>query len=202
MEHCIERFMARRCNMSEFDKIIGYEDIKAELSRFASVLKEPERYSKLGVSMPSGILLYGEPGLGKTLMAKCFIAETGCKVFTLRKEKPNGDFVNQIKETFEKAKKETEGIAIVFLDDMDKFANEDNTHCDAEEYVVVQSCIDDCKGHGVFAFATVNDRYCLPNSLLRAGRFDKVIEVEVPKGKDAELIIRHFLSKKQIFPII
>ncbi len=49
--------------MSEFDKIIGYEDIKAELARFASVLKEPERYSKLGVTMPSGILLYGNPGL-------------------------------------------------------------------------------------------------------------------------------------------
>lgn len=91
--------------MSEFEKIIGYEDIKAELSRFASVLKEPERYAKLGVTTPSGILLYGDPGLGKTLMAKCFIAETGCKVYTLRKEKPNGDFVNQIKETFETAKK-------------------------------------------------------------------------------------------------
>ena len=183
--------------MSEFDKIIGYEDIKAELSRFASVLKEPERYSKLGVTTPSGILLYGDPGLGKTLMAKCFIAETGCKVYTLRKEKPNGDFVNQIKETFETAKKESDGITIVFLDDMDKFANEDNMHRDAEEYVAVQSCIDDCKGHGVFAFATVNDRYCLPDSLLRAGRFDKVVEVEAPKGKDAESIIRHFLSQKQ-----
>ena len=109
--------------MSEFEKIIGYEDIKAELARFASVLKEPERYSKLGVTTPSGILLYGEPGLGKTLMAKCFIAETGCKVFTLRKEKPNGDFVNQIKETFEAAKKDSDGVTIIFLDDMDKFAN-------------------------------------------------------------------------------
>ena len=184
--------------MSEFDKIIGYEDIKAELIRFASVLKNPERYSKLGVSLPSGILLYGEPGLGKTLMAKCFIAETGCKVMTLRKEKPNGDFVNQIKETFEAAKKEAEGVTIVFLDDMDKFANEDDMHRDAEEYVTVQSCIDDCKGHSVFAFATVNDRHCLPDSLLRAGRFDKVIEVNAPKGKDAEKIVRHFLGQKQI----
>ena len=182
--------------MSEFDKIIGYEDIKAELARFASVLKEPERYSKLGVTTPSGILLYGEPGLGKTLMAKCFIAETGCKVYTLRKEKPDGDFVNQIKDTFEAAKKESEGVTIVFLDDMDKFANEDHFHRDAEEYVAVQSCIDNCKGHGVFVFATVNDKFCLPNSLLRAGRFDKVLEVVAPKGKDAASIINYFLSQK------
>ena len=184
--------------MNELDKIIGYEDVKMELARFASVLKEPERYAELGVSMPSGILLYGAPGLGKTLMAECFIAESGCKVYTLRKEKPNGDFVNEIKEIFEKAKKETEGIAIVFLDDMDKFANEDNIHRNAEEYVTVQSCIDDCKGHDVFVFATVNDRFRLPESLLRAGRFDKVIEIEVPKVKEAEKIIRHFLKGKKI----
>ncbi len=184
--------------MSRFDKIIGYEDIKAELARFASVLKEPERYLKLGVTIPSGILLYGDPGLGKSLMAKCFIEEVGCNAYTLRKEKPNGDFVKQIKNTFEKAKNEQDSVNIVFLDDMDKFANEDRMHPDAEEYVAVQSCIDDCKGHGVFVFATVNDKYCLPESLLRAGRFDKVIRVDVPKGKDAELIIRHFLSQKQV----
>ena len=145
--------------------------------------------------MPSGILLCGDMGLGKTLMARCFIAESGCKAFTLRKEKPNGDFINQIKETFEEAKKDSP--VIVFLDDMDKFANEDYTHCDAEEYVTVQSCIDDCKGEGVFTLATVNDRYCLPDSLWRAGRFDKVIEVNLPKGKDAIQIIEHFLNQKQ-----
>lgn len=116
----------------------------------------------------------------------------------MRKEKPNGDFVNQIKAIFESAKKETDGITIIFLDDMDKFANEDNRHCDAEEYVTAQSCIDDCKGCGIFALATVNDRYCLPGSLLRPGRFDKIIEVKVPQGKDAEKIVDHFLVSKQI----
>ena len=182
--------------MSEFDKIIGYKDAKMELVRFCDVLRNREKYEKLGVTMPSGILLYGEPGLGKTLMAKCFVAESGCKVFTLRKEKPNGDFVNEIKATFEKAKGESP--AIVFLDDMDKFANEDSMHRDAEEYVTVQSCIDDCRGCGVFTLATVNDKYCLPDSLLRAGRFDKVIEMYPPKGKEAQLIIDHFLKGKSI----
>ena len=182
--------------MSEFDKVIGYKDIKAELIRYADVLKNPEKYSKLGVALPSGLMICGEPGLGKSLMAKCLIAESGCKVFTLRKDKPNGDFVNLIKETYDNAKKESK--AIVFLDDIDKFANEDNTHRDAEEYVAVQSCIDECKGHNVFSLATANDQYCMPDSLLRAGRFDKVIEVEAPEGKDAEAIIRHFLQSKQM----
>ena len=57
---------------------------------------------------------------------------------------------------------------------MDKFANEDASHKNAEEYVAVQSCIDECKGHDVFVLATVNDKFCLPDSLIRAGRFDKM----------------------------
>ena len=184
--------------MSKFDKIIGYEDIKAELKRYANVLMEPEKYAKLGVMMPSGILLHGEPGLGKTLMAKCFIEETGCRTFTLRKEKPDGDFVKQIKETYDTVKNEKERVTIIFLDDMDKFANEDDNHKNAEEYVTIQSCIDDCKGSGVFTLATVNDKYLLPDSLLRAGRFDKVIEVANPKGEESEKVIKYFLQNKKV----
>ncbi len=127
--------------MSAFDRIIGYEDIKTELKRFADYFKNPGKYEKLGVSFPSGILLHGDPGLGKSLMAKCFIEESGVKCFTLRKEKPDGDFVNQIKAVYESVK--NEAVAIVFLDDMDKYANEDDLHLDAEEYVAIQSCIDD-----------------------------------------------------------
>lgn len=68
--------------MSSFDKIIGYEDIKVELIRICDAVKNPEKYDRLGVHMPSGIMLHGDPGLGKTLMAKCFIEESGCKAFT------------------------------------------------------------------------------------------------------------------------
>lgn len=114
--------------MSAFDKVIGYEEIKLELRRYADILKNPDKYAKLGVNMPSGLMLYGEPGLGKSLMAKCFIEASGCKAFILRKEKPNGEFVVQIKEIFEQAK--AEGPSIVYLDDMDKFANEDERHTD------------------------------------------------------------------------
>lgn len=182
--------------MSAFDKVIGYEDIKTELKRFCDVLKNPEKYEKVGVKAPAGILLYGDPGLGKTLMAQCFIKESGRKTFTIRKDKPDGDFVNLIRETFDKAK--AEAPCIVFLDDMDKYANEDELHKDAEEYIAVQTQIDECKGLEVFVLATVNERWNLPDSLVRAGRFDKVIELRNPCGEDAIKIIAHFLEGKEV----
>ncbi len=181
--------------MNAFEKVIGYEAIKEELIRYADVLKNHDNYEKLGITLPAGILLSGKPGLGKTLMAKCFIEESGCEAFTLRKEKPNGDFVKAIRKTYENAKEKAPYI--VFLDDMDKFANEDNMHRDAEEYVTVQSCIDEFKEFGVFTLATVNEKYELPDSLLRAGRFDEIIDVEMPEGDDARAIIKFFLSEKR-----
>ena len=93
--------MEVRRKMGNFDRIIGYEDIKAELIRFADVIRNTEKYSRIGVTLPSGLLIYGDPGLGKSLMAKCFIEEAGCKTYTIRKEKPNGDFVKEIKEVFD-----------------------------------------------------------------------------------------------------
>ena len=181
--------------MSKFEKVVGYEDIKAELIRICDVVKHPEKYSRLGVSMPRGIMLWGKPGLGKSLMAQCFIEESGCRSFIIRKDKPDGDLVNVIREVFDKAK--AEGRAIVFLDDLDKFANEDNQHPDAEEYVAVQACIDSCKDSDVFVIATANDRYCLPDSLLRSGRFDKVIQLECPAGEDAVKVVQYYLSGKK-----
>ena len=181
--------------MSKFDKVVGYEDIKAELIRICDVVKNPEKYARLGVQTPRGIMLWGEPGLGKTLMAKCFIEESGCKTFIIRKEKPDGEMVNTIRDVFNKAK--AEGRTIVFLDDLDKFANEDNQHPDAEEYVTVQACIDSCKESEVFVLATANDKWCLPGSLLRSGRFDKVIEMECPNGEDAVKVVNHYLSQKK-----
>lgn len=181
--------------MSQFDKVIGYEDVKMELIRICDTVKHPDKYARLGISMPRGIMLWGEPGLGKSLMAQCFIEESGCPSFTIRKDKPDGDLVNVIRDVFDKAK--AEGRSIVFLDDLDKFANEDNAHPDAEEYVAVQACIDSSKGSDVFVLATANDRYCLPESLLRSGRFDKVIKLDCPEGEDAVKVVEHYLSQKK-----
>ncbi|MBQ1435661.1 MAG: AAA family ATPase [Clostridia bacterium] len=182
--------------MKAFDRIIGYREIKSQLIVIADTLKNREAYRALGVDMPRGLLLYGEPGVGKSLMAKCLIEASGLSVFTCRKTEPNGEFVKTIKNTFDRASQAAPSI--VFLDDMDKFANGDQRRRDCEEYVTVQACIDETKGRDVFVLATANDTDKLPDSLMRAGRFDRVIEIEAPEGKDAEDIIKHYLSRKKM----
>lgn len=179
--------------MNNFDKIIGYEPIKKELLQVCDMIKNREIYAELGAKLPCGILLYGNPGLGKSLMAKCFIKECNLKSFTLRKSKSE-NFVEYITETFNKAKENAPSI--VFLDDMDKFANEDDRHSDAEEYVAVQAGIDSIKDFDVFVIATVNDMRKLPDSLTRAGRFDKNIEFYRPFYEDSLRIIEHYLENK------
>lgn len=180
--------------MNAFDKIIGYSSIKKELKQISDTLKNREAYDRLGVSAPRGLLLYGEPGVGKSLMASAVIKESGRKVFCCRKDSPNGDFIKKIKATFDKAVQNAPSI--VYLDDMDKFTNGDERHPDAEEYVTVQSCIDETKDKQVFVLATVNNIHCLPRSLRRAGRFDRTIEVNAPHGEDAVKIITHYLKSK------
>ena len=130
--------------MNAFDKVIGYSYEKRELEKISDTLKNRETYRKLGVSSPKGLLLFGEPGLGKTLMANCLIEASGRTAYTCRKTEPNGEFIKVIKDTFKRAVENAP--AIVFMDDMDKFANDDNRHRDSEEYVTVQSCIDGIRG--------------------------------------------------------
>lgn len=178
----------------EFEPVIGYKYIKNELIKICDIMRNSELYSTLGVSVPNGLLLSGDPGLGKTLMANCLINASKRKAFTCRKDKPDGEFVNHIKNTFGEAAKNAPSI--VFLDDLDKFSNADEHHRNSEELVTVQSCIDAVKDKDVFVLATINDEDAMPKSLLRAGRFDNRIEVVAPKGEDAEKIVDHYIKRK------
>ena len=182
--------------MSAFDKIIGYEPIKKELLQIVDMIRNGDVYEALGAKLPQGVLLHGAPGLGKTMMANCFIEESALPAYVVRRNKGSNDFISEVTETFQKAKENAP--CIVFLDDIDKFANEDSGHRDAEEYVAVQAGIDEVKNSGVFVLATANIIRKLPFSLVRLGRFDRKIEVERPTDKDAEEIIAHYLSDKKV----
>ena len=180
--------------MSEFDKIIGYKDVKAELVRICDIVKNADKYKERGVSLPCGLILDGEPGVGKTLMANCFVKESGRKAFVCRKNKPGGEFVKEIGDVFAKAVENAPSI--IFLDDLDKFANADERHRNTEEYVTIQSCIDETRGQDVFVVATTNGTDNLPFSLVRAGRLC-VLKIMAPQGEDVYEIVKYYLSKKK-----
>lgn len=182
--------------MSAFDKIIGYESVKAELTQICDMFHNKSIYENLGAKLPQGVLLYGKPGLGKTLMSKCLVEESGLNVFTIRRNQGSNKFVEKITGVFEEAKKNAPSV--IFLDDMDKFANEDERHRDAEEYVAIQAGIDEIKGMDILVVATANDIDKLPDSLLRSGRFDRKIEIRLPSEKDSDEIIKHYLKSKRV----
>lgn len=181
--------------MRPLDNVIGYNSIKKELYKLIDVLNNPEKYNKLGVHIPRGLMLEGKPGIGKSLMAISFTEECNRKSYIIRKDKPDGVFVDYIRETFEEAMNNEPSIII--LDDIDKYANEDYSHRDAEEYVTVQACIDSAKKKDVFVIATANDIRSLPDALRRSGRFDTIFHMSFPKGEDAKKIIEHYLKNKK-----
>ena len=80
--------------MGDFDKVIGYESIKLELRQIVDMLKNPERYVALGAQIPKGVLLHGDPGMGKTMMATALMNEAGVKTITVRRTKKDGEIVN------------------------------------------------------------------------------------------------------------
>lgn len=84
--------------MNAFDQIIGYEDVKRELRQVADMLVNFEKYRKLGAKMPKGILLYGAPGVGKTMLAMALIKEAGSPYWVIRHtmERPEGEDAIQI----------------------------------------------------------------------------------------------------------
>ena len=182
--------------MNAFDKVIGYDTIKKELQQLCDMICNPELYKEMGARIPRGILLYGAPGLGKSLLARSFIEESGLPCFTVRRNRKSDDFVEMISCAFAAAKNES--ASILFFDDLDKFANEDERHRDAEEYVAVQSGIDEIGEASVFVLATVNEKWKLPDSLIRPGRFDRQIKVKRPSEEDARRIIKYYLSNKRV----
>ena len=132
--------------MSAFDPIVGYHAIKGELERTADILRNARAYEEAGARVPSGMLIHGDPGVGKSLMAECLISACGLPTFTCRKDRPGKSFVEHIRHTFDEAK--SAAPSIIYLDDMDKYANADAQHRNADAYVAVQACIDAARGTG------------------------------------------------------
>ena len=171
--------------MSAFDKIIGYDHIKAELMQISDMIHHPEVYAALDAKLPQGLLLSGAPGLGKTLMATALMEDSGLPCFTVRRSQSEDEFLKQLAHTFDEAAEAAP--TMLLLDDMDKFSSDEFS---TAAFTAVQSCIDKVQEKQVFVIATVNNVKELPDSLLRCGRFDRQIEVQRPNCTDGEQIIR------------
>lgn len=183
--------------MSAFDKIIGYDHIKAELMQISDMIHHPEVYAALDAKLPQGLLLSGEPGLGKTLMATALMEDSGLPCFTVRRSQPEDEFLKQLAHTFDEAAEAAPSMLL--LDDMDKFSSDEFSTAAS---TAVQSCIDKVQEKQVFVIATVNNVKEIPDSLLRCGRFDRQIKVQRPNCTDGEKIIRRYLSGKAPVPDI
>ena len=180
---------------SAFDRVIGYDAVKQELKLLSDCWKNSGKYERMGGKPPHGLLLTGVPGVGKTLFASCLIEECGLPSITVRKDRSNGAFLDELKAAFDEAKEQAP--AVLLLDDLDKFTNDSSEgRRDADEYVAVQAGMDATANSGVYVVATVNARWKLPDSLVRAGRFDVEIELKTPSLDDTEKIMRHYLAGK------
>ena len=176
-----------------FEKIIGYESEKRELSRFCDAIINTEYYKSLGITIPKGILLYGDPGLGKTTFAYSMIEACGRPYFILRKNADTVQFIENMRNIFEEAK--NAAPSIILLDDVDKFGNGEHF---AQEYTALQGAIDDYKQYDIFIIATANDFFAMPVSLTRTGRFDAILKIEKPKGTESGMISNYYIDSKSI----
>lgn len=181
--------------MDRFDeKIIGYESTKNILRQILDTLKRPELYKSKGASIPRGLLMESDPGLGKSLLASVFIKESGRKSLVFRKTSQENNFLDELRAAFSAAKEAAPSILL--LEDLNLYVESNSPY--APEWACLQACIDDAKSTDLFVIATTNDTKYMPPSLLRPGRFDYTLYLDPPTGKTAEKIVSYYLRDKDL----
>lgn len=181
-------------------KIVGYDNERKELKELSEMLRNVKRYRDIGVRIPRGLVLYGEPGVGKSVMARS-IAGNGIKSIELRAAECCMDNAEKsIRDVFEKAKKSSPCVLI--LDELDKIAGTSHhffmaTNADVNK-VLLQEIDSLTEDDYVLVVATCNDTECLGEALLRAGRFDRQIKVNLPNEETRVEILKYYLSKVKL----
>ena len=181
--------------MDKFDeKVIGYESTKDILRQILDILKRPEVYKRKGISIPRGLLMESDPGLGKSLLASILMEESERKPFVFRKTSQENSFLDELRAVFAMAKEDAPSILL--LEDLNLYVESTSPY--APEWACLQACIDDAKDTDLFVVVTTNDTRYMPPSLLRPGRFDYVIYLQPPIGENAENIVSYYLRDKDL----
>lgn len=172
-----------------FDDVAGIEEAKEELQEVVSFLKKPEKFTAVGARIPRGVLLIGSPGTGKTLLAKAIAGEAGVPFFSISGSEFVEMFVgvgaSRVRDLFRKAKENAP--CIVFIDEIDAVGRQRGTGIgggnDEREQTLNQLLteMDGFEGNaGVIIIAATNRPDVLDSALLRPGRFDRRVMVDLP----------------------
>ncbi|MDI6641184.1 MAG: ATP-dependent zinc metalloprotease FtsH [Elusimicrobiota bacterium] len=187
-----------------FADVAGCDEAKEELREIIEFLKDPAKFQKLGGKIPKGVILYGAPGTGKTLLAKAVSGEAGVPFFSSSGSEFVEMFVgvgaSRVRDLFEQGKKNAP--CLLFIDELDavgrhRFAGIGGGH-DEREQTLNQLLVEmdgfDTK-EGVILIAATNRPDVLDPALLRPGRFDRHIHVNIPDLKDREEILKVHAKK-------
>ena len=189
-----------------FDDIIGYKEEKEELEVMALALNRMAENPKSNSYCPRGLLLAGEPGLGKTLFAKTLIDEVGLPTYSIDGTAlagSLGDICRKIRSVFRKAKRNK--AAIVFIDEVGRITTNASYHgFESDTSRTVLSCLltnmEGIEGNkGIFVIMTANDPDSLDPALIRPGRIDKIINFYPPTLEDREELFQRFYAMSPEF---
>jgi len=178
-------------NKYAIDEIKGYKKEKEELQKIIDVLNNRNEIISMGGYVPKGLILYGNPGNGKTLFIKTLLDSIDMKVYSL--DCCDYDFAKQLKKTIKKINKKKE-FAIILVDELDKIFDYDE--CQSEELTALLTTIDGLEDkNNVFFLSSVNDFWCLPRPLVRPGRIDKKMEIVEPDYESRVEILKYYGNK-------
>jgi cell division protease FtsH len=191
------RSRARRYESSQsrttFADVAGIDEAKAELDEIVGFLRDPERFQRLGARIPRGVLLNGQPGTGKTLLARAIAGEAGVPFFSMSAsefvEAIAGIGASRVRDLFSQAK--AVAPAIVFIDELDAVGRARGTGAgfsgNDEREQTLNQILTEMDGFdpsaGVIVVAATNRADVLDPALLRAGRFDRRVAVQAPDRK-------------------
>ena len=187
-----------------FSDVAGNDAAKQDLAEIVDFLKEPKKYEKLGAKIPRGVLLAGDPGTGKTLMARAVAGEASVPFFSISGSEFAEMFVgvgaSRVRDLFAKAKKNAPSI--IFIDEIDAVAHKRDARGGAgrEDEQTLNQILVEMDGFdndsGVIVIAATNRVDMLDKALLRPGRFDRHVNVTLPERKDRlEILKVHFKNK-------